>query len=222
MEEKDLVVKITDSLRDCLSDSSNIQHRKNIDRPKGTVEIYEIDNNKKELIRKSNLVVYSGREWLISRALNFVNSNITPQPDEFISWFGVGDGGCPVGDPLNPTSPTNFDVDLDNSVMINSTDATCGDYRLLPTEGYYKHRFNPIIDFEQDGDNYNYWLIAKISTTLGTDDANDFNLNEAGLFTAASDGGGYAGPFNLYARVTFPTIVKTSARQLLFVWYIYF
>jgi hypothetical protein len=102
--------------------------------------------------------------------------------------------------------------------MINAADSECADYRLVPDIGYYKHPFNPIIEFEQDGDNYNYWLIAKISTTLSADDANGFNISEAGLYTASSN----VGPFNLYARVTFPSIVKTSARQLLFLWYVYF
>ncbi|HQQ39748.1 MAG TPA: hypothetical protein PKY72_05565 [Bacilli bacterium] len=224
MNDKDLMVKITDSLSDCLTDSSNIKIKRNPDRPKGFVEIYELNNDEdKKLIGKSNLVVYLGREWLISRAFNEINANIIPQPTEYITWFGVGNGGCPVGDPLNPTSPTNLDTDLDNPVMINATDAiTCADYRLVPDVGYYKHKFDTAIDFEQDGDNYNYWLISKVSTTLGADDANGFNLSEAGLYTAASNAGGYGGPFNLYARVTFPSIVKTSARQLLFIWYIYF
>jgi hypothetical protein len=223
MNEKDLMVKITDSYSDCLSDSSNVKVKRNPDRPKGFVEIYELNNDEdKKLVGKHNLVVYLGREWLISRAFNEINANIIPQPTEFITWFGVGNGGCPIGDPLNPTSPTNLDTDLDNPIMINATDATCADYRLVPDVGYYKHPFNSSIDFEQDGDNYNYWLIGKVSTTLDADDANGFNLSEAGLYTADSSAGGYAGPFNLYARVTFPSIVKTSARQLLFIWYIYF
>jgi hypothetical protein len=61
-----------------------------------------------------------------------------------------------------------------------------------------------------------------VLTTLSATDANGFNLNEAGLFTSTSTVGGFGGPFNLYARVTFPTIMKTSARQLLFIWYVYF
>lgn len=221
-KEKDLTVKITDSYGNCLSDSSTIPRKRDMERPKGFVEIYETNKEEKQLIGKSNLVVYQGREWLLSRAFNEVNSNIVAQPTEWINWFGVGDGGCPIGDPLNPTSPTNLDSDLDNPIMINATDSTCADYRLVPDVGYYKHPFNTGLNFEQDGDNDNYWLIGKISTTLGADDANGFNLNEAGLYTASSSGGGYSGLFNLYARVTFPTIVKTSARQLLFVWYIYF
>lgn len=223
MEDKKLV-QVIDYYGNCLSDKVKGEQSNNkSNRPKGFVEVFEINkDNKKELISKSNLVVYLGREWLISRAFNIVNPNITPTADEFITWFGVGDGGCPIGDPLTPTSPTSLDTDLDNSVMINATDSSCADYRLVPDVGYYKKPFDSSIEFEQDGDNYNYWLIGKITTTLGTNDANGFNINEAGLFTAESSAGGYSGQFSLYARVTFPTIVKSSSRQLLFVWYVYF
>lgn len=222
MNDKDLLIKIEDKYGECLADKSfQSISKRNI--PKGFVEIYEIDkkNDSKKLIGKNNLVVYLGREWLISRAFNQANENITPVETEYISWFGVGDGGASIADPFNPTSPTNIDTDLSNPIMINVSDASCGDYRTTPDVGYYKHPFDSI-EYEQDSDNYNHWLISRISITLGADDANDFNLNEAGLYTASSNAGAYVGPFNLYARVTFPTIVKNSSRQLLFVWYVFF
>ena len=65
------------------------------------------------------------------------------------------------------------------------------------------------------------WLVLKITTTAGIDDANDERLSEAGLFTAESNAGGYSGTFTLFARVTFPTIIKDSTRRLIFVWYLY-
>lgn len=229
MEEKTVEIKITDRYGENLSDGLDRKKRSKPDeRPKGYVEIYEVSNDgKKELVGKNNLVVYLGREWLVSRAFNSVNSYITPQPDEFITWFGVGDGGCPISDPMDPVSPANTNTDLDNSVMINSTDMHCADYRDPdPDEhpeykGYYKHPFDEVT-FEQDSDNYNRWLLMRVTTTLGASDANTYYINEAGLFTASSENGGYAGPFHLYARVTFPSIMKTNARQLMFVWYVFF
>jgi hypothetical protein len=220
MDNQKSLIEIIDKYSDCLSDGFN-RKDKLTHKPEGFVRIYEINNNKKELISEHNLVVYLGREWLLSRAFDFINSNIDPTPTEFISWLGLGNGGCPIGDPLNPTAPTILDTDLDNSIMINPTDSNYADYRSTPDIGYYKAPFDSIT-YEQDGDNYNRWLIARVDTTIGPGDANGFNISEAGLFTAASNSGGYAGPFNLYARVTFPTIVKTSARQLLFEWYVYF
>jgi len=220
--QKDYIIKITDKYGDCLSDRivGESSSKKN-NRPAGFVEIYEVTENNKKLLGKHNLVVYAGREWLISRAFNIDNPNIISTSSEFITWFGVGNGRCPIGDPLNPTAPTLLDSDLSNSVMINATDSTCADYRLTPDVGYYKHPIESF-SFEQDPDNYNYWLIGKAEPTLSASDANGYNLSEAGLFSAASDAGGYGGPFTLYARVTFPTIVKTWSRQLLFVWYVFF
>lgn len=221
-DEKDVVVQIKDKYGDCLSDSSmgsGLKHKE--ERPKGFVEIYEIDKDGKKLIAKPNLVVFQGREGLLSSAFKTRNINITPSETEFICWFGLGDGGCPIGDPLNPTAPTVEDLDLSDSIMINASDSTCGDWRLEPVNGYYKHPFDSV-SFEQDPDNYNYWLVGKVSTTISKEDANGCNLSEAGLFSAESNAGSYSGNFSLYARVTFPTIVKTSSRQLLFVWYVYF
>jgi hypothetical protein len=222
-DEKDMVIKIKDKYGDCLSDSSmGSGLKKSAERPKGFVEIYEVDKDTKKLIAKPNLVVFQGREGLLSSAFRTRNVNIAPLEDEFICWFGVGNGGCPIGDPLNPTAPTVEDLDLVSNVMINASDATCGDWRVEPeVEGYYKHPFDSV-SFEQDPDNYNYWLVGRISTTISNEDANGYNLNEAGLFSAASSAGSYSGHFSLYARVTFPTIVKTDSRQLLFVWYVYF
>lgn len=184
-------------------------------RPAGYVEIY--DENK-QLIGKSNIVVYTGREVVTSRMFNIQNPNITPTPSEFICWFGIGTGGCPVGDPLNPISPSNTDTDLETPVGINASDATYADFH----DGYYyKHPIDSV-EFDRDDENDNAYLIAKISVTLSIYDGNDNNLSEAGLFTAASDAGGYAGNFTLYARITFPTVVKTSSRQLTFIWYTFF
>jgi len=187
-------------------------------KPQGFVEIYEATENEKRLLGKHNLVVYLGREWLAVRATKTANGNITPTFDEFISWFGVGVGGTLPGDPFDPISPTNEDTDLDTAVGINATDATCADYH----DGYYyKHPFDNIT-FEQDPENSNSWLLARIVITLGSQDANGNQLSEAGLFTSESSNGGYSGPFHLFSRVTFPTIVKNANRQLIFVWYLYF
>lgn len=217
--EKTTVIAATDRYGECFQDNILSKRRKNEKGPSGYVEIYEIDeNSEKQLIGKNNLVVYLGREWLLSRAFNYQNVNITPDKDEYICWFGLGTGGCPVGDPLDPISPTNLDTDLDTPCGISQTDVNCAEFVV---GWYYKHPLDSLT-FVQDPDNDNKWLLMSVTTTISAADAVGFNLSEAGLFTAQSDAGGYAGPFSLFARITFPTIVKTSARQLVFVWYIYF
>jgi len=220
--DKDLVVSVEERYGDnCLMDHVplNGEPSPSGKTPQGFVEIYEAtDDDKMKLLGKHNLVVYLGREWLAVRATKTANGNITPTHDEFISWFGVGVGGTLPGDPFDPVSPTNEDTDLDDAVGINATDATCADFH----DGYYyKHPFDNIT-FEQDPENSNSWLLARVVITLGSLDANGNQLSEAGLFTSPSSSGGSSGPFHLFSRVTFPTIVKNTNRQLIFVWYLYF
>ena len=223
---KTTVVEIREHYgEECLSDSVN---KKLLDRgsPKGFVEIYDVlENGEKKLIGKNNLVLYSGREWLASRAFNLANPYILPSQSEFLSWFGLGNGGVIPGDPFNPTPPVITDVDLASRVMINATDASCADYHVISSgydeEGFYKKPFEGI-DFQTDDLNNNKYLIVKITTAIASSDANGKQLSEAGLYTAESNVGGYGGPFNIFARVTFPSIVKTSDRRLIFAWFLYF
>ena len=77
--------------------------------------------------------------------------------------------------------------------------------------------------FKKKRDTFNddKWLVIKITTTIALDDANGEQFSEAGLFSAESRAAGYSGQFSLFARVTFPSIIKTSDRRLVLVWYIY-
>jgi len=189
-------------------------------KPKGFVEIYETTpEGTKKLIGKSNLVLYTGREFVAQSIFGVNNTHVTSAPGDAIYWFGVGDGGAPVLDPLTPTAPTNTDNDLGNSVLI-STDSTNADYRIVPVAGYYK---KPIysVEFQQDVYNNNSYLIAKATLILESGDSNGYNISEAGLFASPSSAGGDAGPFTCYARVTFPTIVKSVGRILTFIWYVF-
>ncbi len=213
-----IVVNIDDNYgSSCLKDSTNSINSKER-KPEGFVEIYSIDKDgKKKLAGKSNLVLYVGREWIASRICNIKNSNITPDPDEFISWFGLGDGGAPVGDPLNPNTPTNTMTGLSNEIPLHATDINLADLR---SGYYYKHPLDSI-EFQQDALNDDSWLILKVTTTISVDHANGYNLNEAGLFTSDSNSAGHTGPFNIFSLVTFPSIVKDDTRQLVFYWYLY-
>ena len=202
-------------LQDSVAGSSMVGDRK----PKGYVEIFDVKpNGDKQLVGKHNLVVYQGREWIAERVFNLDNVSVNTAPAQFINWFGIGSGGTPVGDPLNPITPVSTDSMLTTEVPFNDTDATYADLR---ESDYYKHPFDAV-EFEQDSNNDDSWLIVKVTTTVSTLDSNGYNLNEAGLFVSTSEAGGFAGPFNLFSKVTFPTIVKDSTRQLMFMWYLYF
>jgi len=213
-----IVVNVNDNYGDsCIKDSVNSIGTKSR-KPEGYVEIYSIDEDgNKQLVGKSNLVLFTGREWIASRICNRKNTSINQDEDEFISWFGLGNAGAPIGDPLNPNIPTNDMTNLSNEISIHASDITCADYR---AGAYYKHPLDSIV-FQQDALNDDKWLILKVTTTISVDHANGFNLNEAGLFTANSDAGEHTGPFNIFSIVTFPTIVKDDSRQLVFYWYLY-
>lgn len=192
-------------------------------KPEGFVEIYETneETGEKKLVNKSNLVVYNGRELIAQRMVNVDNVSATTDKDEYICWFGIGSGGVYSTDPFNPISPNSLDDTLGSELAVSTTDTNCADYR---DGSYYKKPFDADPVFEQDILNANRYLITKVLVTLSTTELNGTEISEAGLFTAESNTGGTgnAGPFNLYARVTFPTILKNSNRALNFVWYLYF
>lgn len=229
-KKEDLTVKVSDVYgKHCLKDKicgvTEEQEDNSDRRPRGFVEIFEIDQKtgKEKKVSKSNLIVYLGREWLAQRIFNVINTLVSPRPNEYICWIGIGDGGVAAGDPLNPIIPINTDSDLYSEVLINATDTDCSDPRgPLGHGSYYKHPLDEVT-FEQDLANDNSYIIAKVKATIGSDDANGSILSEAGLFIAASDAGGDAntGPFYLFSRVTFPAIVKNTNRILVFMWYIY-
>ncbi len=216
----------------CLNDAVGASVRTKQGSPQGYVEIYEVDDsNNKKLIGKHNLVLYIGREWLAQRIVNLDNATVTSTPSEFISWFGLGDGGVILGDPLDPSPPALTDTGLSSQIMITATDSSAGDYHVAgdstatpgftyPKTGFYKIPFDSV-EFEQDALNDDKWLVLRISTTVGAAYANGEQLSEAGLFTATSAAGGYAGNLTIFSRVTFPSIVKTSDRRLIFTWFLY-
>jgi len=218
MENKKIEVNIFDHYNECVEDSLNKNKLKK-GNPSGFVEIYEKDENgNKKLLGEHNLVLYLGREWLLSRAFNTDNENISPTKDGFISWFGLGSGGCIPGDPFDPISPTISDVSLTTECAINTDNVDYADFR---DGSYYKIPFDSLV-FTQDPDNDNAYLIMELTMTVGSYDANGNGINEAGLYINESNVGGAVAPFYMFSKITFPTITKIVNRQLIFNWYIYF
>lgn len=218
----------------CLADQVNANNSHSR-RPQGQVHVYEqTDDGRKKLIHKSNLVVYIGREMLAQRLVNVDNPNLTtPTKDEFVSWFGLGEGGVRPADPLDPVPPVNTDEYLSSPVPVSdSSGSVYADYHTAgdpfagggtyPATGSYVKGFDSGgVEFEQDVLNDSKYLLIKLTTTIGVNDANGYQLSEAGLFSAESSSGGYSGNFTLFAKVTFPSLIKTIERRLIFVWYLY-
>lgn len=200
-------------------------------RPPNKVVIHAINaDGKVEFLQESkNLVIYQGREWVAERLFNLNNIDTTSVPGDAIYWFAVGSGGA-SGDPLVPVPPTNSDIELGDESPITSDATTIiyADWHYKTDANYwFKHPFDSVV-FEQDPNNDNKYLIAKVTTTLATGECNEDgpggtwnDLSEAGLFVSQSDAAGSSGPWTLFARVTFSTIQKTSSRSLVFTWYLY-
>lgn len=221
----------------CLDDSLS-QKKEKLRGPQGEVYIYECDenNDKKKLIQKSNLVVFLGRELLAQRLVNIENPFFTsgnPSKDEFLCWFGLGEGGVRPADPLSPIPPINNDNCLYSPIpMFDSTSSIYADFHtagdsykgggVYPATGSYVKQFdlNGVV-FQSDVLNDGHQLVVQITTTISTTNANGYQLSEAGLFTAKSDAAGYNGNFSLFSRITFPALIKTGDRRLIFVWYLY-
>jgi len=204
-------------------------------RPRGHVEIFDkrsgerigfSDNVSFPTLNKigdrENLIVYSGRTWLMQRSFN---QDLIPSSNEsnrYISWFGLGTGGATPGDPLNPVAPTSTDTVLDTPAIINTSDAN------VANSGY-QHPFDSIV-YEQDSSNDNQYLISKVTTTISNNDANGptgssyYDLSEAGLYISDSNVATSMTPASLilFARVTYSTIRKHNEREIVFIWSIYF
>lgn len=216
-ETEQYIIKSYDHYSKCLNDSCFVNRNEN-QGASGYVEIYDRDKYGNEnFIGKHNLVVYHGRELIAQKIMKLNNQFATPELDEFICWLGVGSGGANPGDPFNPSPPTNSDIDLATSVPINTSDPVCADFH---DGSFYKRPIDEVI-FEVDSLNENSWLIIRTTTTIGLSDCVDGEINEAGLFTALENTPGYEGPFHLFSRITFPTLIKTITRELIFVWYLF-
>lgn len=230
---KETVINVKDFYGDnCLSDKTNV-NKSETRRPRGDVCIYEITSDgKKKLVHKNNLVVYIGREMLAQRLVNVNNPLFSfPTKDEFVSWFGLGEGGVRPADPLDPIPPNNNNEYLMAPIPVSdSTGIIYADFHnvgdpyppggVYSATGSYVKSFDTV-EFEADVLNDNRYLIIKITTIIGVDEANGYQLSEAGLFSAASSSGGYNGNFTLFAKITFPSLIKTADRRLIIVWYLY-
>jgi len=203
-------------------------------RPKGRVQIF--DKSSGELLGESdqvtfpenklhdgpNLIVYSGRTWLMQRAFDQDLVPSSGDASSYISWFGLGTGGATSGDPLDPVVPVATDTDLDTPAIINATDPQCAN-------SGYLHPFDSIV-YEQDVANDNQYLISKVTTTIGNNDADGptgttfYDLSEAGLWASNTNVAASVDPTSLilFARVTFSTIRKHDEREIVFIWSIYF
>jgi hypothetical protein len=170
-------------------------------RPKGEVTICEKKNGKLiPIFHKDNLIVFSGRHWLLRRAFGVsMDGNVSSIYDKTIRWFGVGNGGGEPGNPLQAGATYGQDENLYQPVRIRSDlDPADPGYTMYASDyngnhGYYK-RFSSVVIREDHANPYTVGnvtkyppIIAEIRIELSSDDADGGSyedLNEAALFVS--------------------------------------
>lgn len=195
----------------------------------GRVQIYKIkEGEDPELLSESdNTATFSGRALNLRRMFN-ISDGPDLTPDRFIYWLGLGDGG--VGnDPLDPIPPSASSTALATEIPLADNYATYSDYRTSDETGNLAYFKMPIsASIEDDTNNYNERLIAKIEVNLPADVVRSDSFSEAGVFAASSTTGGPSGPnsddgdFTLCARVTFLRVNKGLNETYRLIWWLRF
>ena len=214
-------------------------------------------SNKLELLEDtSNLIVYHGRNWLLQRAFNqgFGNNPLSLSREwqsYYVRLLAVGTGGALDTSPLSPITPTLKDYQLATHGKIDSGSnfiTVSGlDYHYFDDEPVFLHDYPDIEWSEGEGPSCTYEdansvsqncdsvLVAKITTTITSDECNDDvtgehqwpsgayyqDISEAGLF-AAPPSPSVSNPPEIFAIVAFSPIRKDEDRELVFTWYCYF
>lgn len=198
--------------------------------PKDRIEIFKINENggeKEKILESNNTATFVGRALNLRRMFD-ISDGTSLLADSFIYWYGLGDGG--VGnDPLDPIPPSANSTNLESEIWLAENQPTFTDFRLADgtsSLAYYKAPI--LISIEDDPDNYNERLIAKVEFTLGTDVCQNRSFSEAGLFAANTRTSGPSGPnadngdLTLCARVTFPRVNKGLAETYSIIWWLRF
>ena len=184
---------------------------------KGYVHILAYNKNG-EVVHKSNsnLIVYSGREWLLTSLLKKDNPLIE-ETTGHCNWgiYYISLGNCNPTDPQNPQPSSSTDVNLVNEYQFYTSGNYADDNKKKPIDG---------VSYHQDNTNDNRYLIAELSLSVEFNEISQGNtvaINEAGLWISDSPDPTEARYFKLFARTTFPTINKDDNLSLQLLWYLY-
>lgn len=190
---------------------------------KGFVQIYD-KNTGECLVKdqpcefggtgKNNLIVWNGREIIPQILFDKDRVLDSGEKDLRVRWLSIGSGGADAVNKLVPIAPITTDTTLAHEEVIDATNP-------LYTDSGKKKPFDSIT-FEQDAENENKYLIAKITTTILYADAINVDLNEMALWLSETNDPLTASTFELLARVTTSTIRIDASRELVILWYIYF
>jgi len=161
---------------------------------RGWLECYTQDLGCDRELAFSQAILHNSEENLIVTLARKAMTHLVAEGDTDyqITEFQAGTGGHAPGDPLTPVDPVVGDTGLETSFWSKAI--------TLPPV------YAPV------GEESNVKLTVVMDTSEGND-VTPVQYTEAGLF---SDNG------NLFARQTFPAVVKIDTRRITFEWTLYF
>lgn len=164
---------------------------------------------------QSNLIVYQGREVITPFLLKVDNTQIEPRINWGLYYWALGSGGV-----LDPGDPST-------RILVSPTDTQLGqivdgfDPSVPGTTPNGRYRKIENITFLQDNTNGDRFLITVLSLRIDKEEFVDIPISEAGLFLSNSPEPNLATKFVLFARTTFPAVLKQNTFSMSFTWYIY-
>ncbi|MEN3039601.1 MAG: hypothetical protein ABDI07_10730 [Candidatus Kryptonium sp.] len=182
---------------------------------KGVLKIYDGENN--IIMESENLILYSGREFIMSILLNSNNSNIAQQSNSYrLGFWALGNGG--LLDPFDPTTrilPSPNDLDLNNKLQ-----GFDSNLQTVTNNRFYKRYSNTI--FLTDSTNNDRYLITVVTLRLEENEFENTHINEAGLYLARSENAKDPNnDFKIFSKTTFPSVFKSAGNILNFSWHFY-
>jgi len=159
------------------------------------VQIYE---EGKLIYEGYNMVVLHGRRF----TQHVVTNHGTYRTWKF-GFFGIGSGGVDPSNDLIPIAPQESDTDLYSPIVLDANYPDGGRKKAITSVTH-------ITDLQSV-------IALDISTTDGPP---LFKYSEAGLFVTNS----LSNPtsFQLFARITFPSITKDTSRSQKIFWHLFF
>jgi len=174
---------------------------------KGFVKVYQkTQEGNMLLVAKSNMVVYTGREWVLPRIFAVDNTNLAVLNTQYVSWISFGDGAATSTDPFNPTAPTSNDTAI-SEIVIDSADTGLYQGKKVPLN---VQTYGTNITYSEDINLDNKYLLAQVNCILNPTQANNQLINEAALWISESNDPTTATSFTMFSHVTFPTFKKTN------------
>lgn len=167
------------------------------------VEIYK---NDELLYTTENLIVLTGRNWLMQRVFNMDYDSSNTKSLYTPRWFALGGGSTSPDMLFQPLWPSKWDKDV--WVPLN----------FAPVRGP-KHNFDRTKKLI-DNVTFTGFTTAQLTLMVDTNELSGCNINEAAIFVSDDDND--TNDFVMFSHVTFPTFHKSAADNFKIMWYYLF